>query len=115
MICPHCHQEFEAGEETTCPICGKEIAQEYFDFDMLKEMLINRFKKHTNELESEAKFIKEFQRVLDNYCSGKEISIKVVMLQEFSKDLEEIIDLYDSSVFENKDDDIDILAKLEEI
>lgn len=43
MICPHCGKEFEADEGTTCKICGKEIAQKYFDFDMIKEMLVGNY------------------------------------------------------------------------
>ena len=85
------------------------------DIMLIKEMLVDRFKKNTEDLKPEAPFIKKFKGVLDNYCSGKETSIKVVMLREFSKDLEEILNLYDLTVYENMDDNDDILAKLEDI
>ncbi len=85
------------------------------DIMLIKEMLVDRFKKYTEELKSEAPFIKKFKGVLDDYCSGKETSIKVVMLKEFSKDLEEILNLYDSSVFENYSTEEDILEKLDNI
>ena len=85
------------------------------DIMLIKEMLIDRFKKNTDELVSEAPFIMKFKRVLDDYCSGKETSIKVVMLKEFSKNLNEIINLYDQSVFENISNEDDILSKLEDI
>ena len=85
------------------------------DIMLIKEMLVDRFKKNTEDLKLEAPFIKKFKGVLDNYCSGKETSIKVVMLREFSKDLEEILNLYDLTVYENMDDNDDILAKLEDI
>ncbi|MBR2290262.1 MAG: hypothetical protein IJ867_06735 [Clostridia bacterium] len=85
------------------------------DIMLIKEMLVDRFKKNTDELILEAPFIKKFKGVLDNYCAGKETSIKVVMLREFSRDLEEILSLYDPSVYENIDDTEDILSKLEDI
>ena len=90
------------------------------DIMLIKEMLIDRFKKYKEELTDEAPFIKKLKRVLDNYCSGKETSIKVVMLREFSKDLDEIVNLYDKSIYDksiydNIDTDDNILLKLEDI
>ena len=85
------------------------------DIMLIKEMLVDRFKKYTEELKLEAPFIKKLKLVLDNYCSGKETSIKVVMLREFSKDLEDILNLYDESLYENIDTEEDILLKLEDI
>ena len=85
------------------------------DIMLIKEMLVDRFKKYTEELKLEAPFIKKLKIVLDNYCSGKETSIKVVMLREFSKDLEDILSLYDESLYENNDLEEDILLKLEDI
>ena len=85
------------------------------DIMLIKEMLVDRFKKYTEELKLEAPFIKKLKIVLDNYCSGKETSIKVVMLREFSKDLEDILSLYDESLYENNDLEDDILLKLEDI
>ena len=85
------------------------------DIMLIKEMLVDRFKKYTDELILEAPFILKLKKVLDDYCSGKETSIKVVMLREFSKDLDEIINLYDKSVFENVNQEEDILSKLEDI
>ena len=61
------------------------------DIMLIKEMLVDRFKKNTEALKPEASFIKNFKSVLDDYCSGKETNIKVVMLKEFSRDLEEIL------------------------
>ena len=85
------------------------------DIMLIKEMLVDRFKKYTEELKEEAQFIKKFKNVLDDYCSGKETSIKVVMLKEFSKDLEEILLLYDPSLYENVGTEEDILSKIEDI
>ncbi len=85
------------------------------DIMLIKEMLVDRFKKNTEALKPEAPFIKKFKGVLEDYCSGKETSIKIVMLKEFSKDLEEILELYDSNLFENNNSEEDILLKLEDI
>ncbi|MBR1540531.1 MAG: hypothetical protein IJ629_05145 [Clostridia bacterium] len=85
------------------------------DIMLIKEMLVDRFKKNTEDLVLEAPFIKKFKGVLDNYCSGKETSIKVVMLREFSRDLDEILNLYDPVIYENVSSEEDILAKLEDI
>jgi len=85
------------------------------DIMLIKEMLVDRFKKNTEELILEAPFIKKFKSVLDNYCAGKETSIKVVMLREFSRDLEEILNLYDPSIYENTENEEDILTKLDDI
>jgi len=72
------------------------------DIMLIKEMLVDRFKKNTEKLNSEIPFIQKLKEVLDSYCSGKATSIKVVMLKEFSKDLDEILNLYDNT--ENKED-----------
>lgn len=85
------------------------------DIMLIKEMLVDRFKKYTDELAVEAPFIKKFKVVLDNYCSGKETSIKVVMLREFSRDLDKILNLYDSSIYEKVNSGGDIMSKLENI
>ena len=39
--------------------------------------------------------------VIDDYAKGKDISIKLVMLKDFSKDLGKILDKYKSSLFLN--------------
>ena len=69
------------------------------DIVLIKEMLIDRAIKHKDELKEEAKFIFKLKRVLDDYCKGKDINIKIVMLKEFAKDLDEIINLYDDVDF----------------
>ena len=84
------------------------------DIMLIKEMLVNRFKKATDELEPEAMFIKKFKKVLEDYCNGKENSIKIVILREFASDLDNILNLYDSSVF-NVSEEEDILVRLDNI
>ena len=71
------------------------------DIVIIKELLIERAKKYTKELEPEYKFIKQLKQVLEDYCKGKETTIKIVMLKEFSKDLGIVLDLYKPSFFSN--------------
>ena len=71
------------------------------DIVIIKELLIERAKKYTKELEPEYKFIKQLKQVLEDYCKGKETTIKIVMLKEFSKDLGIVLDLYKPSFFNN--------------
>lgn len=65
------------------------------DIMLIKEMLIDRAVKHKEELKDEAKFIVRLKKVLEDYCLGKDINIKIVLLKEFANDLKTIIDLYD--------------------
>ena len=64
------------------------------DIMKIKEMLLDRVKKHRRELEPEYEFIVNLKESLDSYCKGKDVSIKIVILKEFSQDLENIINLY---------------------
>ena len=65
----------------------------------IKEILIDRAKKHPAELNSEYKFMKQLKKVLEDYCKGKEINIKIVMLREFARDLGIVIELYQPPIF----------------
>ena len=38
--------------------------------------------------------MKKLKQVIDDYVKGKEIGIKIVMLKEFAKDLEIILNKY---------------------
>ena len=69
------------------------------DIVLIKEMLVDRAKKHKDELEPELNFIKKLKQILEDYCKGKDVSIKIVMLREFANDLNTIIDLYKNSIF----------------
>ncbi len=69
------------------------------DIVQIKEMLIDRAKKHKDELAPEVDFIRKLQRTLEDYCRGKDVSIKIVMLREFSNDLNTILELYNDSAF----------------
>lgn len=64
------------------------------DIVSIKEMLATRAKKYKKEIEPEMKNIKRLKQVIDEYIEGKEPTIKIVMLEEFSKELENIVDSY---------------------
>ena len=64
------------------------------DIVTIKEMLSSRAKKYTKEIEPEIKNMKKLKQVIDDYIDGKDKTIKIVMLEEFSKELELILDLY---------------------
>ena len=64
------------------------------DIVKIKEMLVDRAKKHKKELLPELQFIYNLKNALEEYCKDKDTSIKIVMLKEFSNDLDNIINLY---------------------
>ena len=74
------------------------------DIVLIKEKLMNRAEKYTKEIEPEMKNIKQLKQVLDNYLEGKDTSIKIVMLKEFSKSLGLILDKYKISFLPKKED-----------
>lgn len=65
------------------------------DIVSIKEKLIDRAEKYTKEIEPEMKNIKQLKQVIDDYINGKDMGIKVVMLQEFSNELETILAKYE--------------------
>jgi len=69
------------------------------DIVRIKEILIDRAKRNTEILTSEYKFMKKLKTVLEDYCKGKENTIKNVMLREFSRDIGTVIDLYRPPIF----------------
>ena len=85
------------------------------DIVLIKEMLVNRFKKNRDELVLEAPFIKKLQKVLEDYCKGKDTSIKIVMLKEFANDLNEIIGMYSEDELKDNSSDDDLMLSLDEL
>jgi len=71
------------------------------DIVAIKEKLLNRADLYTKEIEPEMKNIKQLKQVIDDYAKGKENSIKLVMLKDFSRDLGKILEKYKSSLFLN--------------
>lgn len=64
------------------------------DIVTIKEKLVKRAEKYTKEIEPEMKNIKQLKQIMDEYIHGKDISIKIVMLKDFSKELGYILDKY---------------------
>ena len=74
------------------------------DIVTIKEMLLDRAKKYKTQIEPEMKNIKKLKQVMDDYIEGKEPTIKIVMLEEFSKELENILDLYKPNFLSKKEE-----------
>ena len=64
------------------------------DIVRIKEMLIDRANRYTDNLVEEYSFMNNLKSVLEDYCRGKENTIKIVMLKEFSRDLGKVLELY---------------------
>ena len=74
------------------------------DIVTIKEMLASRARKYKNEIEPEIRNIKKLKQVIDEYINGKVPTIKIVMLEEFSKELDGILDLYKTSFLGKKEE-----------
>ena len=77
------------------------------DIVLIKEKLVNRADKYAKQIEPEIKNIKQLKQIIDDYLSGKDPSIKIVMLKEFSKDLGYIIDKYKPTLFPRKEEKVE--------
>ena len=64
------------------------------DIVTIKEKLVDRAEKNTKLLMPELTNMYKLKQVVDDYLSNKSPNIKVVMLQDFSEALEEIIEKY---------------------
>ena len=73
------------------------------DIVIIKEKLVNRAEKYTKEIEPEIKNIKLLKQVTDDYIKGKDTTIKIVMLKDFSKELGYILDKYKTSFLPKKE------------
>ena len=71
------------------------------DIVLIKEMLVNRAKKNEDLMKIELGFIIKLKDIIDEYYSSRDVSIKMVMLKEFSNDLQVIIDLYSDEDVKN--------------
>ena len=76
------------------------------DIVLIKEKLINRVDKYPKQIEPEMKNIKMLKQILDDYLKDKDITIKIVMLKEFSKDLEYILNKYKITFLPKKEDNV---------
>ncbi len=76
------------------------------DIVTIKEKLVNREKLHHTEIEPEMKNIKQLKQLIDDYTKNKEATIKIVMLREFSKDLNYILDQYKIPLIGSKKEEV---------
>ena len=74
------------------------------DIVLIKEKLLNRAEKYPKQIEPEIKTIKQLKQVIDDYIKGKDQSIKIVMLNEFSNSLGLILDKYKISFLPKKEE-----------
>ena len=74
------------------------------DIVLIKEKLLNRAEKYTKQIEPEIKNIKLLKQVIDEYLKGKEQTIKIVMLKEFSNSLGIILDKYKTSFLNKREE-----------
>ncbi len=61
------------------------------DIVAIKEKIVKRAKDYPKVLEEEKVNLGKIKMLMDEYISGKDITIKVVLMKEFSKELGEII------------------------
>ena len=66
------------------------------DIVTIKEKLLNRAELYHDEIEPEITNIAQLKQIIDDYTSSKDNSIKVVMLQDFSKALGMILEKYEN-------------------
>jgi hypothetical protein len=81
------------------------------DIVLIKEKLIDRANRYTKQIEPEMKNIKQLKQIIDDYLKGKDPTIKMVMLKDFSKDMGYILDKYKVSFLPKKEEK---LTELEE-
>ena len=61
------------------------------DIVAIKEKIVKRAKENPDVLREEMLNLGKLKRLMDEYISGKDITIKVVLMKEFSKELGDII------------------------
>ena len=61
------------------------------DIVAIKEKIVKRAKENADILNQERENLIKLKRLMDAYISGKDITIKVVLLKEFSKELGQIL------------------------
>ena len=68
------------------------------DIVAIKEKIIKRARENPEVLADELLNLSKLKRLMDEYISGKDITIKVVLLREFARELGEVIEKKDSFV-----------------
>ena len=64
------------------------------DIVSIKDKLLDRAKKYGEKIKEELPNVEKLKKMLDNYLEGKSPTIKMVILQEFTDELENIITIY---------------------
>ena len=67
------------------------------DIVTIKEKLLNRANLYSDKVAPELKNVKQIKQIIDDYTKSKDNSIKVVMLKDFSKALETMIEQYETN------------------
>ena len=65
------------------------------DIVTIKEKLVDRANRFKREIEEEIPNIRKLKQIMDDYIDGKLPGIKIVLLQDFSNELGNIIRKYD--------------------
>ena len=68
------------------------------DIVIIKEKLVNRANKYKKEIEPEMENIRQLKQVIEDYVKGKDTTIKMVVLKDFTKELGYILSEYDLPV-----------------
>ena len=63
------------------------------DIVAIKEKIVKRAKDNPRVLKEELLNLSKLKRLMDEYINGKDITIKVVLMKEFSKELGEIVEI----------------------
>lgn len=74
------------------------------DIVLIKEKLVARANRYTKLIEPEMKNIKQLKQIIDDYLKGKDTTIKIVMLREFSREMGYILDKYKISFLPRKEE-----------
>ena len=74
------------------------------DIVLIKEKLLDRVEKNPKKMEPEMKNMKQLKQIIDDYLKGKDPSIKIVMLKEFSDILGLILGRYKLSFLPKKNE-----------
>ena len=77
------------------------------DIVLIREKLVDRANKNPKKIEPEMKNIKQLKQIIDDYLKGKEPSIKIVMLREFSNSLGYILDKYKISFLPRREEKVE--------
>ena len=77
------------------------------DIVLIKEKLSDRANQYTKQIEPEMKNMKQLKQIIDDYLKGKDPTIKIVMLKEFSKELGYILDKYKMSFLPRKEEKLE--------